>query len=248
HRQIPARGPQSPAGLQPAEARHHHVEEQQIQRVTAGPTGPTELVEHGETVGDGAGVVPLDLEHPLQRVTDGRVIIRDQYPHAGPPPFQSQSRFLPLSVPGQPEARLRASQSVAGDGALTDSRETASGRSGRPGRGRNPRTTRNPRNPRNPPTTRQAGTAETSGTAGAAETAEASGTARQRTARRAHAADPRCRPRSGCARRAPARPVPRTRRRARAAYPPPHPYAGSARTAAAADRPGTAAAPGPGAE
>jgi hypothetical protein len=82
HRQIPTCGPQPPAGLQPPEAGHHHVEDQQIQRVTANPTDP---VEHGETVGDGADVVTLDLEHPLQRLTDGRFIIRDHDPHAGPP-------------------------------------------------------------------------------------------------------------------------------------------------------------------
>nr|BFE72116.1 hypothetical protein GCM10020092_054170 [Actinoplanes digitatis] len=108
-RQIPTRGPQPSAGLQPAEARHHHVEDQQIQRVTVGPTDP---VEHGETVGDGAGVVTLDLEHPLQRLTDGRVIIRDQDPHSGPPP-PFQSMLLPLILPGQPEARIRTVASVA---------------------------------------------------------------------------------------------------------------------------------------
>jgi hypothetical protein len=83
-------GPQPPAGLQPAEAGHHHVEDQQIQRVTAHPG------EHGETVGDAAGVITLDLEHPLQRLPDGRIIIRDHDPHGPPLPVEAS----PLIVPG----------------------------------------------------------------------------------------------------------------------------------------------------
>jgi hypothetical protein len=92
HRQIPTRGPQPPASLQPVEAGHHQVEDQQIQRVTV---GPTDLVEHGETVGDGAGVVTLDLEHPLQRLTDGRIMIRTP---ARPLPVDAFAAHSPRST------------------------------------------------------------------------------------------------------------------------------------------------------